>query len=394
MKGNKLKIFVLTAACAVPLTVCTLAAESIKWGSDNQVDWNTDTQVDWVANKVDWTGSFNVINWGTNNNGVNLSNMDSTDISNEDTSMYASMNELLYSGGDMAAVGISSNIERYADRIEYYAQKYGIERYIKLIKAVAQQESGGVHADIMQAAECPYNNRFPSEPNGIKDIDYSLQCGIHYLADALDMAGVESPNDLTCIKLALQGYNYGLGFIPWAQGRGGYSKENAKLFSAIQCNKLGRSSYGDSNYPQHVFHYYKPTKLWSGMNPDVQNKMNNLLQIAHEEGMKIKVVETLRSEKRQNELYSMGRTVPGDIVTNAEYPYSYHNWGLAFDVIQDIVGHEYDGDFLDKIGQIGKDVGLEWGGDWSSPVDKCHFQIRSFDIFRLVDMYGTPKGMI
>ncbi len=53
---------------------------------------------------------------------------------------------------------------------------------------------------------------------------------------------------------------------------------------------------------------------------------------------------------------------------------SYHKWRLAFDVIQNKRGDEYKVSVLNKVGAIGKTLGLEWGGDWISPVDKPHFQ--------------------
>jgi len=31
----------------------------------------------------------------------------------------------------------------------------------------------------------------------------------------------------------------------------------------------------------------------------------------------------------------------------------------------------------DTVGAIGKNLGLDWGGDWSSMIDKPHFQIKS-----------------
>jgi hypothetical protein len=59
------------------------------------------------------------------------------------------------------------------------------------------------------------------------------------------------------IRLALQGYNYGNGYISWAVKRdGGYTVENASLFSDQQAKKHGWSSYGDKQYPAHVLRYY------------------------------------------------------------------------------------------------------------------------------------------
>ena len=75
-------------------------------------------------------------------------------------------------------------------------------------------ESGGKGSDPMQASEFRYNTKYPKKPGGIKDPEYSIRCGVHYLSDNLDAAKAKSPVDMDRIKLALQGYNYGSGYIP------------------------------------------------------------------------------------------------------------------------------------------------------------------------------------
>ena len=110
---------------------------------------------------------------------------------------------------------------------------------------------------IMQAAEGSFNTRYPHEPNGIKDPEYSIQCGVQELKAALTSAEVESPIDMEHIKLALQGYNFGNGYISWAKTKyGGYSYANAVEFSTQQAQRLGWDSYGDTQYPAHVLRYY------------------------------------------------------------------------------------------------------------------------------------------
>ena len=59
------------------------------------------------------------------------------------------------------------------------------------------------------------------------------------------------------IRLSLQGYNYGNGYIAWAIKRdGGYTVENASAFSDEQAKKYGWKSYGDKQYVAHVLRYY------------------------------------------------------------------------------------------------------------------------------------------
>lgn len=70
-------------------------------------------------------------------------------------------------------------------------------------------------------------------------------------------AEVENPIDMERIKLALQGYNFGNGYISWAKTNyGGYSYANAVEFSTMQAQRLGWEKYGDTQYPAHVLRYY------------------------------------------------------------------------------------------------------------------------------------------
>lgn len=152
---------------------------------------------------------------------------------------------------------VSAEVEAYDPLIRQYAKQYCIPEYVELIKAVMMQESGGRGLDPMQAAEGSFNTKYPHEPNGIKDPEYSIQCGVQELKAALTSAEVESPIDMERIKLALQGYNFGNGYISWAKLKyGGYSYANAVEFSTQQAQRLGWDSYGDTQYPAHVLRYY------------------------------------------------------------------------------------------------------------------------------------------
>ena len=152
---------------------------------------------------------------------------------------------------------VSAEVEAYEPLIQKYAKQYDIPEYVELIKAVMMQESGGRGLDPMQAAEGSFNTRYPHEPNGIKDPEYSIECGVQELKAALISAEVENPIDMEHIKLALQGYNFGNGYISWAKNNyGGYSYANAVEFSTMQAQRLGWDSYGDTQYVAHVLRYY------------------------------------------------------------------------------------------------------------------------------------------
>ena len=158
---------------------------------------------------------------------------------------------------------LSAEVEAYELVIRKYAKQYGIPDYVPLIQAVMMQESGGRGNDPMQASECGYNTQYPRTPGGITDPEYSISVGIQNLADCLQTAGAESPIDLDHIQLALQGYNFGSGYITWAlQKYGEYSRANAIEFSLKMAEQMGWNSYGDKQYVPHVLRYYPIGKVF------------------------------------------------------------------------------------------------------------------------------------
>ena len=158
---------------------------------------------------------------------------------------------------------LSAEVEAYEPVIRKYAKQYGIPDYVLLIQAVMMQESGGRGNDPMQASECGYNTQYPRTPGGITDPEYSIAVGIQNLADCLQTAEAESPIDLDHIQLALQGYNFGSGYITWAlQKYGEYSRVNAIEFSLKMAEQMGWNSYGDKQYVPHVLRYYPIGKVF------------------------------------------------------------------------------------------------------------------------------------
>ena len=164
--------------------------------------------------------------------------------------------------GVAMAINLSDEVLSYRPAVERIAAKYGMSEYVELILAVMMQESGGRGLDVMQAAEGSFNTKYPHKPNGLTDPEYSIECGIQELKYALEKAGCTGPTDLDRIKLALQGYNYGSGYIDWAMERdGGYTKENAIAFSDMMCARPSwpYDRYGDKEYVEHVLRYYQIT---------------------------------------------------------------------------------------------------------------------------------------
>lgn len=105
--------------------------------------------------------------------------------------------------------------------------------------------------------------------------------------------------------------------------------------------------------------------------PEVQPYARALIAKAAANGITIKVISGLRTYGEQNDLYAQGRTKPGKIVTNARGGYSNHNFGIAFD-IGVFEGSRYldDSPKYKAVGALGRDLGLEWGGNWKTIQDE------------------------
>lgn len=136
------------------------------------------------------------------------------------------------------------------------------------------------------------------------------------------------------------------------------------------------------------------------LHPKLQKICETFIKQCKESGLNVKITDTLRTEEEQNTLYAQGRTAPGSIVTNVKYPNSAHNWGVAFDFCRNEKGREYDDSdgFFAKCGEIGKKLGLFWGGDFKSFTDKPHFELIEFmpdnNTKWLKVNYGTPDKFI
>jgi peptidoglycan L-alanyl-D-glutamate endopeptidase CwlK len=116
------------------------------------------------------------------------------------------------------------------------------------------------------------------------------------------------------------------------------------------------------------------------LHPKVQNLCKLFLNICKKENIDVLVTSTLRDFEAQNALYAQGRSAPGKIVTKAKAGESFHNYGLAFDVVPLKNGKccwdETDAVWA-KLGDIGAAVGLEWAGNWARFREYPHFQYTS-----------------
>lgn len=109
------------------------------------------------------------------------------------------------------------------------------------------------------------------------------------------------------------------------------------------------------------------------------------LEKAHTEGLYAYIFESMRLRSRQGALYAQGRTTPGHRVTDALPGESWHQYGLAVDLVFDGfpakpgIQWQWEGHFADahngdykRLAKIMKGYGLEWLGD--SNIEMAHFQ--------------------
>lgn len=131
------------------------------------------------------------------------------------------------------------------------------------------------------------------------------------------------------------------------------------------------------------------------LHPEVQAALAQLESECKRKGIKFLATDCFRTKAEQQALYEQGRTKPGGIVTNVQYPNSAHNWGVAVDFCENIKNHEYDdAAFFKNVGTIAKKFGFTWGGDWRTP-DRPHLEYTKFmpnsSTSWLKKTYGTPE---
>lgn len=121
------------------------------------------------------------------------------------------------------------------------------------------------------------------------------------------------------------------------------------------------------------------------LHPQVRERVAEVLEQLRGEGLPFKLFEGFRSPSRQADLYAQGRTKPGAIVTRAQPWRSYHQYGLAVDLVlfDDATGWSWStasprDRWWTRIAPIGRSVGLE-ALSWEKP----HLQLAGLSIDEL-----------
>ena len=108
------------------------------------------------------------------------------------------------------------------------------------------------------------------------------------------------------------------------------------------------------------------------LEPVTKQRVDAIIADAKAHGIDLMVFETYRSQERQQVLFEQGVTKLRQV--------GVHHYGLACDIVKSLNGEpSWKGDFS-LLGQLAKEHGLIWGGDWGAPnrqhsfVDNVHVQ--------------------
>lgn len=128
------------------------------------------------------------------------------------------------------------------------------------------------------------------------------------------------------------------------------------------------------------------------LHPKVIEDFKNFITDAEQGlGIVLRVTQGLRTFKEQQDLYDMGRTKAGKIVTKAKAGQSYHQYGLAVDLVELVKnGTEVDWSYdMAKLAPYASKYGIEWGGNWQGFKDMPHFEKRlGWNWRALLDKYN------
>ena len=113
--------------------------------------------------------------------------------------------------------------------------------------------------------------------------------------------------------------------------------------------------------------------------PAVAQKVKDLASILP---FQVRVTQALRGWNEQSQLYEQGRSTPGKIVTNAKPGHSWHNFGLAVDLVPDDIaqaGFQPDWNVAHPQWQTmesaARALGFTCGADFRTFPDWPHLQI-------------------
>ncbi len=127
--------------------------------------------------------------------------------------------------------------------------------------------------------------------------------------------------------------------------------------------------------------------ITDNLHPQLVSKVNRVLAAMAILELPMRICQGARTVEQQQGLYAQGRTVPGRIVTHADGVITRSNHQLQADGYGHAVDCCFAGSdpFLERdalavvkwtaYGSAGKAIGLRWGGNFLSIVDRPHLEL-------------------
>ncbi len=278
---------------------------------------------------------------------------------------------------------IDSGQETVAGSVDRLAQKIArtIEQSLHPI-AAAVRKSGEAQALAKKiAAEVASHGSAPEQT------DIIVSSTLVAMAGQLDVGGVGASASITGNSTNL---HFGNTITEWLE-KNKIPKQSGPTFGAqleshlIQLNGGIAFPTWDEVTDQNIAQLHPAIRL------DASVFVN---AVERELGIRLRVYESLRTIEQQDALYAIGRTQTGSVVTNAQGGESYHNYGLAFDLVEvqsdGILNWDTD---WEPIARLGRQLGFEWGGDWENFPDRPHWQmIFGLSIADLQELYRSLRA--
>ena len=114
----------------------------------------------------------------------------------------------------------------------------------------------------------------------------------------------------------------------------------------------------------------------SDLHPKAREKAMQWIDRCREAGIDVLIYCTYRSASEQDDLYRIGREIPGKRVTNAKGGQSMHQYRVAWDAVPLIGGKPAwsNSELYRRMGEVAESLDIEWAGRWKSFRETAHFQ--------------------
>lgn len=281
---------------------------------------------------------------------------------------------------------VSDDVLQYKTQVNEELEKYELEEYLDIVLALMMQESGGKGNDPMQSSES-----YCGSVGCIQDVDLSIEKGVLHFSNVMEKAN----ND---VRLALQSYNYGGGFIDYVNDNGGkYTFDLSVSFSQMWFEKVQHTGnysclrpealqysacYGDIMYVESVLKYVPSV---NGDTENLQGEYKSPLQITLQVNSPFSWRDIGDGDEHHNGLDlncnspDSIHTVKDGEVVHAEYTGGYGNYVIVKHSETDFTGYGHMSEIGVSVGdkvESGNNLGV-CGTTGRSTGEHLHFEIKS-----------------